>query len=393
MTLLRCSAFACMLLLLGACGWQEMPMPSTWPAHLQAHAISSTRHVEEVLDPIASLEKARDLLIPEAVSENELVAAFMAVDGLHEGMLVKHFDLQTMNDLDGKKDPRLEKSVRSLEGSVRISWLGKLNGVNTPFDIAEPKGYVVLALKRIVNRGGDQREARIYFPYTRHIDTPWMRAEGYRYVLSVIEAAKADLDSKRVRSRSFTLISMSLIDTMPASVSLRLAIIEHIDPSLIGSMPIEELANRVLVTIAANKENAYSVSYSTAHAYGLFQFIEFTYLQIVKEYPSAQLNPKFTDGMRDHVNAAKASMLLSDENIRRLPWPTRVRLWLHPGTLCKFLASMYNSGKAEELVYAYGKDYQSKLPHKRRRFRLPKLPLETQIYTKEMDSLNSAISN
>ncbi len=70
------------------------------------------------------------------------------------------------------------------------------------------------------------------------------------------------------------------------------------------------------MVLGTNKQKAYRCSTSTAGARGLFQFIPKTYKRIVDLYPQAGLDKDFTRGMEDHENAAKATLLLFDADLR-----------------------------------------------------------------------------
>lgn len=217
----------------------------------------------------------------------------------------------------------------------------KWNGCNTPFEIKKPDGYVVLALRCLLGKGKNI-ESLVYTPYTKDIDTNELRIVGYEYLQKKLVDASAELKKSGVKSTAFPNEVAS--DAVPISVAFRLALIEHIEPSLIHTVPIAELINKVLVIVAANQGDAYSTSMSKAGAYGQFQFIPKTYGVIVNRYPKAQLITHFREGMRDHLNAAKASILLFDSDLAVADLPLRRALRASPEDLALYLAAAYNGG-------------------------------------------------
>ncbi len=248
---------------------------------------------------------------------------------------------------------------------------GRSNGVNTKFTIIYPEHHVVLALKRPVRQGVSFREA-VYTPYSEGLDIPDVRREGLEYLKNVLARAKYDLLRKRVTPLS----SPSFIAD---DVSLTLAIIEHIDPQKFesGKYTAEKLINETLVILGTNKENAYRYSASKAGARGLFQFIPDTYKRIARMYPRAELKRDFIPGMEDHENAAKASFLLFDADMRALNDGEKGQIVSDSQALGRFLASAYNcgAGRTKGAMDRHRENWCSKVPD------------ETQIYIKKYDAV------
>jgi len=239
-----------------------------------------------------------------------------------------------------------------------IDWK-KANGVNTNFVIEHPEGYSILAIKRVIRSGKKNFVEVPYTPFTADIDTPMMRAKGLQYLLSTLTAAGADLKKNNVASNASP--GQSVSDVVPLDVSLMLSIIEHIDPARSQKEPIEKLVNEVLVTVGANRKLSYAYAISKAKARGLFQFIPRTYVAINKRYPSAGLTKSFAAGMNDHVNAAKASLLLFDADLAQLASDKRSLLLKDKMKLAEYLAIAYNSG-ARRAVLSYESGGSSALP-------------------------------
>ena len=248
---------------------------------------------------------------------------------------------------------------------------GKSNGVNTKFTIIYPQRHVVLAIKRPVRHGTTFREV-IYTPYSEGLDIPVVRKAGLEYLQNTISKAKNDLVARRVRPRSCS----SFIEN---DVSVVLAIIEHIDPMKFtsGKYTVEKLINETLVIMGTNRHKAYRFSVSKAGARGLFQFIPSTYRRISNLYPQAGLIGDFVRGMEDHENAAKASFLLFDTDMRVLSDTRKEQLMNDPPALERFLASAYNCGpgRVRGAMDRYGENWQSGVP------------AETQIYIQKFDAV------
>jgi hypothetical protein len=248
---------------------------------------------------------------------------------------------------------------------------GKSNGVNTKFIIRYPEHHIVLALRRPVRHGTSFKEV-IYTPFSEGLDIPAVREAGLDYLKNILREAKNDLIRRGVRPQS--------CDTFVSDeTSVALAIIEHIDPLKFesGKYTSEKLIHETLVILGTNRQDAYRYSASKAGARGLFQFIPKTYKRMVQLYPQAGLNSDFVRGMEDHLNAAKASLLLFDADLRVMNNGKKEQLMDDPQTLGRFLASSYNcgSGKTSRAMVRYGENWQANVPS------------ETQIYLKKFDAV------
>jgi hypothetical protein len=251
------------------------------------------------------------------------------------------------------------------------------NGVGSRFLIKSPENMALLALKTTVHAGKKGYEEVVYTPYSPEIDTPEIREDGLNYLKKQIEQAEADLGEKNVPLRGFDALSGDFTAT---EVSLVLSIIEHIDPSrFLHAPPGGEaaLVNEVLTIIGANTTKAYAYSRSTAGARGLFQFIPGTYEKISRKYPKAQLHKDFVAGCSNHVNAAKASILLFDSDLTDLPSDYLNVLGRDVRAVGRYLAAAYNCGsKRVERSLRGCVDRWTCL-----------LPAETKIYLQKFDAV------
>lgn len=255
----------------------------------------------------------------------------------------------------------------------------KLNGLNTNFIVSHPPGYMVLAIKRVIRQGKRGFREEVYTPYSAELDTPLMRARGLAYLTAMLDKGYQDLTTRSVMSAASP--GHSLTEIVPLDVSFMLSLIEHIDPTRAQREPIEKLVNEVLVTVAANGPLSYAYAVSKAGARGLFQFIPRTYASIKKQYPGAGLDKNFAHGMNNHVNGAKASLLLFDADLRQLKADKREELLKDKRALAEYLAIAYNSG-ARRAVRAHLSGSQAHLPKETALYVL-KLKKVTQAFAKK----------
>jgi len=248
---------------------------------------------------------------------------------------------------------------------------GKSNGVNTKFTIVYPEHHIVLALKRPVRHDTTFKEV-VYTPYSEILDIPDVRKAGMDYLKDVLDKAKSDLIGRGVKP-------LSSDEFIADDVSLALAVIEHIDPQKFesGKYTIERLIHETLVIMGTNTQSAYRYSASKAGARGLFQFIPDTYKRITRLYPRAALDNDFIHGMENHENAAKASFLLFDADMRALNDGRKDQIMNDPRALGRFLASAYNcgAGRTKLAMDRYGANWASGVP------------AETRIYLKKYDAV------
>jgi hypothetical protein len=250
------------------------------------------------------------------------------------------------------------------------------NGVGSRFEVVYPRNMVVLALRTRVRSGENGHTEVVYTPYSPEIDTWQVRQAGLAYLTRQIELAHKDLRAKNVRLSAFEEFDA---DRMPTrELSLVLSIIEHIDPVRFKQCKEGQesaLVREVLTIIGANTTRAYAYSKSPAGARGLFQFIPRTYKRLQEKYPEAGLMESFVSGCNDHVNAAKASLLLFDSDLSDLPkgWLSEARRSVRSvGTI---LAAAYNCGarRVGESARVCGDEWTCRLPE------------ETKIYLKKFD--------
>jgi hypothetical protein len=248
-------------------------------------------------------------------------------------------------------------------------------GVGSRFEVKYPENMAILALRTTVRSDKNSFKEVVYTAYSPEIDTPQVRRDGLDYLMQQIDLAHKDLAARNVK-----LVGLDGLetDTMLAEVSLVLSIIEHMDP--VRFMNCQEgkeiaLVHEVLTIVGANTTDAYAYSKSPAGARGLFQLIPDTYKRLREKYPKAGLKADFVSGCTDHVNAAKASLLLFDSDLADLPRERLSAMKQNARAIGKYLAAAYNcgSGKVQKSARVCGDKWTCRLPE------------ETKIYLKKFD--------
>jgi hypothetical protein len=103
------------------------------------------------------------------------------------------------------------------------------------------------------------------------------------------------------------------------------------------------LAERILVIVGANQEDAYRFTGNYASARGLTQFTPVGMSVVWNQYPEADIPRSFLEATGDHINAIKAEICLLDHDLAEL---------------AKTFPSLIGSGKE---IYAAGASYNGGL--------------------------------
>jgi hypothetical protein len=249
------------------------------------------------------------------------------------------------------------------------------NGVGSRFEVTYPENMTVLALRTTVRSGGNSLAEAVYTAYTPEIDTWQVRKGGLDYLARQIELARGDLEGRRVK-----LIGSGGLDDdiRLTEIALVLSIIEHIDPVRFKNSQEDDkvaLVHEVLAIIGANTINAYAYSKSPAGARGLFQLVPDTYKRLQDKYPQAGLKKDFVLGCTDHLNAAKASLLLFGSDLADLPRERLSAIRKNARAAGMYLAAAYNcgSGRVGRSARKCGPEWACLLPE------------ETKIYLRKFD--------
>lgn len=259
------------------------------------------------------------------------------------GLRVLHLDTCTTEVITILKSGSIPVSPQGWHVQVEVRHNGiQWNGVNSQFDVEEPENVVVLANKvpdvrevfatqtvrgkdgasrRVkVSVGWEVEEYRVYAPYTVAAHRPEVVVAGDTYLLEIIAWAFNDLRVRGVRTPAVQ--DRSVADLFQPDWFYRIALNEHMD---FGEFSVNDewkqwSAERVLVSLALNRERTNIDNCNFAGACGLYQFTDNgrrrhgrwlpgTYAILVNKFPQAGLIPDFKTGAADHRNIAKAAIL------------------------------------------------------------------------------------
>ncbi len=251
--------------------------------------------------------------------------------------------------------------------------------VNTEFDVTHPPGYLVLAIRRAIPIRDKGPTEVVYTPYSNELDIPLVRNAGTRYLRDHVY--NADRRLNRTSWRSSCLNAYPKMRDMLSSISITLAVVEHVDPDrFTGGVPALQLLRETLTTIGANRPLAYRYAVSPLGARGLFQFMPETYAGLTRNYSKTGLIADFMAGVNDHANAATASLLLFDDILNAFtPQECEVLNDDHE-ELGRALAAGYNYGPAR--VRRKMLAYDDWVAH---------LPEETQTYIAKYETFRSML--
>lgn len=369
------------MLLLGGCANDfvfKQPVvrfaaPAQLPAHVASFRIESPDTRVERFS-LGLIEFAREALAPITIQNDDIVLATVPRAACGELKLVTMSE-RAMNA--ARSDPEDAMYSRwNAEESVLLSWK-QLNGVNTTFRVEYPSDRIIVALKRMAHTSKDVRSPIVYVPQNPSLNGEEVRRHGYAYLRTVIAQAQELLFARDVRSKAFE--GEQVADLEVSHIALMLAVIEHIDPARMYRHSMTHLANEVLFVVGANEGISYPSARSTAHAFGLFQFIPSTYARVREKYPEAGLVVDFYDGMRNHVNAAAAALVLLDNDLSRTPEPYRTMIRNNPEMLMDYAAAMYNSGRGWKLLEKHKEKWREHLPR------------ETRLYLEKLHALDALL--
>lgn len=289
-------------------------------------------------------------------------------------------------EVSGKGKNICASKTTGFKAACYVGSSGKTNGVNTEYEIEEPKGYKVYAIRRVVKSPKGHKEV-VYTPYSDQLNTFEVRAVGRAYVDGVIKLAMIELRKQGVKS----LVNKSelVADRVPADTISKLAAIEHIDEGRFMKEPFARLAGEMYAIYGLNQTIAYNYSVSTAKARGMFQIIPRTYDGLRKTYPHAGLDKNFFSGTVNHVNAAKAAILLADHDVGLLPTTLRQKLFDNLPRYEEYVGASYNGGPTRaKSILARGDDFVTHNKNKENRIYIMKIRSMQKTPVREMLASN-----
>ena len=242
------------------------------------------------------------------------------------------------------------------------------NSFNTAYQVIDHPELVVLANKYLFptasvpypgERSKTQYSEILYVPLSDSLQQGELVQSGKDHIGKMVDAAFQSLQLKNVQSQSVP--GKLVTDVVNKDFVKNIIVVEHVDPDAfsISSDGGRLLTERVLATIGANQDRAYSYTGSPAGASGIAQFIRSTYNTTNKNYPTAGLISDFSLGMADHENAFKAMVLFFDSHKKEIEGKiTRkdVLAQFGGGVTEEMLALAYNGGSTKVIrsVNNYG---------------------------------------
>jgi hypothetical protein len=206
------------------------------------------------------------------------------------------------------------------------------NGFNSSVTIVDPPytGVVAMlyALEPERQRFLDQ-DAIIYTPYSSALLQTELVEAGRSSLMSMVRRAREQLG--HVSSRAFPGTSLTNSPAFSEEDYFDLILTEQMDPGRFrsisaGSWELSEqqeaelrrLADRILVIIGANQEDAYSFTGNYASARGLTQFTPTGMSVVWNNYPEVGIPRDFRRATSEHLSAIKAEICLLDHDLAGL---------------------------------------------------------------------------
>lgn len=241
--------------------------------------------------------------------------------------------------------------IQIVERANGIRW----NLWNTAYRVVSPANTIVIknnfpreetvTTSRVVN-GKTVRSTRkvtkgfLYAPYSEYIHQDELIRAGRDYIKGVVAQAFNNLRARGIKSRAFPDQLIADVAALSPRFFERLPLLEQGDLTEFVLDP-KMTAERVLVIVGANRENAFAPTCNSVSACGWVQFTPPTYRYMRQLYPSAGLMADFRTGAGDHVNSITAAILLHDSNLKPLIDKFGQKI-VNDERLEEYLAASYN---------------------------------------------------
>jgi hypothetical protein len=206
------------------------------------------------------------------------------------------------------------------------------NGFNSSITVIDPPYTGVVAMLYALEPERQKflnQDAIIYTPYSSALLQTELVEAGRNYLIEKIRQARQELG--QVPSRAYPGMSLADAPGLGDEDYFNLILTEQMDPGRFrtiaaGSWEFNEqqeselkrLAERILVIIGANQEDAYSFTGNYASARGLTQFTPMGMSVVWGAYPQAGVPRNFYEATSRHLNAIKAEICLLDHDLADL---------------------------------------------------------------------------
>ena len=206
------------------------------------------------------------------------------------------------------------------------------NGFNSAINILKPEHTAVVAMLYALEparRSFFSRNAILYTPYSSALMQPELVAAGKTYLLEKIASARQEL--KHIGSQAFPGRSLASSPAFTAEDYLAVIVTEQMDPGRFYAIvsdsvllsrqqnaELARLAERILVIIGANREDAYRFTGNYAGARGITQFTTMGMRVVWDNYPTSGISSNFHKATSEHVSAIKAEICLLDRYLAEI---------------------------------------------------------------------------
>jgi hypothetical protein len=206
------------------------------------------------------------------------------------------------------------------------------NGFNSSITVIDPPYSGVVAMLYALEPDRQRflgQDAIIYTPYSSALLQTELVEAGKSYLMGKIRQARQELG--QVQSRAFPATSLANTPGFSDEDYFNLILTEQMDPGRFRSIAagswefneqqeseLNRLAERILVIIGANQEDAYSFTGNYASARGLTQFTPIGMSVVWNGYPRAGIPRDFREATSQHLNAIKAEICLLDHDLAGL---------------------------------------------------------------------------
>jgi len=239
-----------------------------------------------------------------------------------------HFKTGELQILSGVEQ---ERKLTLEDPNIRyeVDWW---NGFNSSITIIDPPYSGVVAMLYALEPDRQRflgQDAIIYTPYSSALLQTELVEAGKSYLMEKIRQARQELG--HVPSRAFPGMSLASTPGFSDEDYFNLILTEQMDPGRFRSIAagswefneqqeseLKRLAERILVIIGANQEDAYSFTGNYASARGLTQFTPMGMSVVWSGYPEAGIPRDFREATSQHLNAIKAEICLLDHDLAGL---------------------------------------------------------------------------
>jgi hypothetical protein len=211
----------------------------------------------------------------------------------------------------------------------KVDWW---NGFNSSITIIDPPYTGVVAMLYALEPHRQRvlgQDAIIYTPYSSALLQTELVEMGKNYLMEKIRQARQELGE--VESRAFPGMTLANSPGFSDQDYFHLILTEQMDPGRFRSIAagvwefdneqenqLVRLAERILVIIGANQEDAYSFTGNYASARGLTQFTPVGMSVVWSRYPNAGISHDFRQATGSHLSAIKAEICLLDHELAEL---------------------------------------------------------------------------